>query len=163
LVYGNIVNNGAISHIHQKIEALSREFGDVSFNAEDTLGLHSGIFAEYCHNNFFEKYKLNLLDKYNFDPYILNDYSKISIQVISWFGKDYKKFEGIIPENIHEEDYQSMIRPKIEERKNVVFGNSLFCHYSAETHRDSIDKTDILERYSKLVNEYLRIKNDDLL
>jgi hypothetical protein len=154
LVYGNIVNNSAISHIHQNIGVLSKEHGEVAFDCMDKLGLYSGPFAEYSHYNFFEKYNAELLDDYNFGLYQLKDYTRICIQAISWRGEDYKKFGGIIPKTFHEEEYQSVIRPQIENKKNVVFGDSLFCHYAAGVHTSYINSTPILSIYKELSEKY---------
>lgn len=156
LVYGNIVNNAALSSIHQNIGALSEALGTVRFDAFDWLGIYSGQFAHFVHNNFFEKYENGLLEEYKFEPYELKNYDKISIQAISYFGSDYAKFDGIIPIGVHEEEYQSYIRPEIENRKNIIFGDGLFCHYAAGTHRNYINTTDILFKYTKLVDEYLK-------
>jgi hypothetical protein len=159
LVYGNIVNNSAIAYIHQQIGVLSKDLGEVSFNAFDQLGLYDGQFALNVHNNFFDKYKNNLLNDYNFESYTLNNYSTISIQVISWFGKDYlESFNGDIPKDIHEEAYQSSIVPEKIGKTNAIFGNSLFCHYAAEVHRDIVDTTDILDTYNIISKEYLNYK-----
>jgi hypothetical protein len=158
LVYGNIVNNSAIANIHQQIGALSKDLGEVAFSAFDRLGLYDGQFAINVHNNFFNKYKNNLLNDYNFESYTLNDYTTISIQAISWLGKDYfESFNGDIPKDVHEELYQSSIIPEKIGKTNVVFGNCLFCHYAAELHRDSVDTTDILNIYNIMADEYLEI------
>jgi hypothetical protein len=154
LVYGNIVNNGAISHIHQNIGALSKEFGEVVFDCMDKLGLYSGPFALFSHYNFFDKYNADLLDTYNFGLYELKDYTRVCIQAISWRGEDYKKFDGAIPKGVHEEVYQSCIRPEIENKKNVIFGDSLFCHYAAEVHAGYINSTSILSMYKELSDKY---------
>ena len=155
LVYGNIVNNAVLSNIHQNIGALDYALGTVRFDAFDYLGIYSGQFAQHVHNNFFDKYEKGLLDLYKFEPFVLTDYSKISIQCISYFGSDYAKFDGIIPMAVHEEDYQSQIRPEIENKKNIIFGDSLFCHYASGLHRGYMETTNILSKYQKLVDEYL--------
>ena len=154
LVYGNIVNNSAISNIHQRIGVLSKEHGEVAFDCMDKLGLYSGPFAEFSHINFFEKYNSGLLNEYNFDLYELQDYTRVCIQAISWRGEDYKKFEGMIPKGVHEEEYQSVLRPEVERKKNVVFGDSLFCHYAAEVQTKYINNTPILSYYKELSEKY---------
>jgi hypothetical protein len=160
LVYGNIVNNAVLSHIHQKIGALPTTEGTVTLNALDQKGLWEGEIPKLCHYNFFNKLMEKQLDDYKFDPFVLKNYELVSIQVISWFGKDYAKFGGVIPtypdgSPIHEENYQSIERPKEEGRPNVIFGDSLFCHFSAEVHRKFIEPTDILEQYQRIADEYL--------
>lgn len=156
LVYGNIINNSAISNLHQTIGVLPKTLGSVEFNAYDPISLYSGPFSELSHRTFFEKLETNSLDEYFFDPYVFKDYVLVSIQVISWLGKDYKKFDGIIPAGFHEENYQSQSRPEIENRKNVVYGDGLFCHYSAAVNRGYVDTTDILSVYKKISEEYLK-------
>lgn len=155
LVFGNIINNGAISHVHQNIGVLSKQFGEVSFDAFDYLGLRDGNFAIYSHNNFFEKYENNQLDQYKFESYILDGYNYISIQSICWLGSDYKKFNGQIPIGVHDEEYQTKIRPQIENRTNAILGDSLFCHYATESHRVYVDHTNILSKYYELAEKYL--------
>ena len=155
LVYGNIVNNSAIAYIHQQIGVLPKTLGEVKFDAHDPLSLYSGGFCEASHNNFFEKYKTNSLDEYKFPPFVLTDYTRISIQVISWWGSDYKKFDGIIQQSVHEELFQSVTRPEMEGRTNVVFGDGLFCHYSAGMTVAHMHTTDILLKYQALADEYL--------
>jgi hypothetical protein len=83
-----------------------------------------------------------------------NNRRKINIK--SWLGIDYKKFDGIIPEKIHEELYQSVIRPQEENKPNVIFGDCLFCHYSAESTRGYMDSLDILRTYSDISEIYLK-------
>jgi hypothetical protein len=155
LVYGNIVNNAVLSNIHQNIGALDYALGTVRFDAFDYLGIYSGQFAQHVHANFFDKYEKGLLDLYKFEPFVLTDYSKISIQVISYFGSSYAKFDGIIPIAVHEEDYQSCIMPEIENKKNVIFGDSLFCHYASGLHRSFLDTTNVLINYKRLADNYL--------
>ena len=156
LVYGNIVNNSVLSSIHQKIGALSTSMGQVEFNSRSQLGLIDSRFAEICHRNFFENYYNNNLNIFNFDNLILKDFTHTSIQVISWWGKEFKKFNGIIPVNIHEEDYVAQIRPQELGIPNIIFGNSLFCHYSSQYTRDYLKQLDILSAYEKVAGEYLR-------
>jgi hypothetical protein len=155
LVYGNIVNNSVLSHIHQGINVLPKTHGEVGLDACDPIGLYDDKFAEFVHNNFFEKYNNGLLEEYCFEPYVLKDYHLISIQVISWHGSAYKRFNGEIPPKTHEENYQSVDMPRREGKTNVVFGDSLFCHYSATVNRPHIETTNILSRYVELAKDYL--------
>lgn len=155
LVYGNIVNNSVLSYLHQQIKILPETRGKVGFDSRDKLGLYNGRFAEFCHNIFFNKFSRNQLEKYRFRHFWLKKYTHVSIQVISWHGSRFAKFGGIIPENIHEEDYVAEIKPKIDKTPNIIFGNGLFCHYSAEVQRDYLDTTNVLSRYVDIAEKYL--------
>jgi hypothetical protein len=156
LVYGNIINNAVIEYIHQQIGALPLDKGTIEFNYRSRLGLIDPLFSQFCHENFFEKYNSNTLDKFYFEPFLLKDYTEVSIQVISWLGKTFKDFNGIIPKDVHEEDYTSVIRPKEIGKPNVVFGDSLFCHYSSQYTRDYLSFTNVLSIYEKIAKEYLK-------
>jgi hypothetical protein len=157
LVYGNTINNVAMANIHQNIGVLPSDMGKVSFSPIDKLGLYSGDFVKFTHNNFFEKYDAGLLDQYNFEPLVIEDYVPVAIQAISWRGEDYSKFEGKIPPNEHDEVFQAQARPKIEGRKNIIVGDTLFVHYCATTTRPYMDNhRDILSRYDSISNEYLK-------
>ncbi len=156
LVYGNIVNNPVLSHIHQKIGALTEEHGKVTFDGFDRLGLYNGDFVHQTHKNFFEKYTSQNIDKYIFEPIHLTDYTHVSIQVISWHGSEFAKFEGTIPEGVHEENYVSFIRPAEIKKHNTIFGNGLFCHYSAAVTRQHINTTDVLHQYNLIAQDYFQ-------
>jgi hypothetical protein len=156
LVFGNVINNVAIANIHQNIGVLPLTLGKVDFDYYNHLALYNTNFVEFTHNNFFEKYNLKLLDQYCFEPFVVENFVPIAVQVISWRGEDYKKFGGVIPTGNHEEVYQSSTRPKEENRKTVVYGDGLFCHYTAKTTRKYIDTTDIYDKYKDLSNKYLK-------
>lgn len=156
LVYGNTINNTAMANIHQNIGVLSKDFGEVTFSPIDKLGLYDGKFVEFMHNNFFEKYNSNLLKQYYFEPFIIENYVPVAIQVISWRGKDYEKFGGFIPQNEHDEIFQASTKPRMENRKNIILGDGLFSHYSAQVTRDYMLTTNVLSKYEELANEYLK-------
>jgi hypothetical protein len=156
LCFGNIVNNSVMSHIHQQLGILPETFGKAEFNVWSDVGLKSNEFAEFSHRNFFNKFANDQLYDYNFRQFFLDQYTHVSIQVISWLGSEYKKFNGKIPDKIHEEYYQSTIRPKELGMPNVIFGNSLFCHFSSQFTRDYLSKTDVMKNYERIADEYLR-------
>jgi hypothetical protein len=156
LIFGNVINNVAIANIHQNIGVLPLTLGKVDFDYYNYLALYDANFVEFTHNNFFEKYNLKLLDQYYFEPFVVENFLPVAVQVIAWRGEDYKKFGGLIPPNVHEEPFQSSIRPKQENRKTVIYGDGLFSHYSAAVTRNYIDTTDLYGRYKNLSEEYLK-------
>jgi hypothetical protein len=159
LICGNIVNNGVMDHIHQQMGVLPKILGEVNLDAFDKLGVWTPQFAEFVHNNFFEKYNKYLLDEYNFDTFLLKDYTHFGIQAVSWFGKDFKSFGGMIPKDIHDEQYLSTIRPKEENRPLIILGNNLFCHYAMWPQRNYLNITNVLFNYEEISNQYLLEEN----
>ena len=85
---------------------------------------------------------------YSFQNWILNVYERCSINVISWTGADFKKFDGVVDSD--EENFLSTEKPKVLKRPNMIIGDTLFVHYSFYTQREFLDSTDILLRYKEL-------------
>lgn len=148
LVFGNIINNAIVSHLHQRMGMLPIVDKLVSYNCLDSVGWNDPEFALDCHNNFFKKQKKDELESFFFKNWILHDYNRVSINVISWLGKTFREFNGKV--GIDEEEWLSVNKPLLLKRPNVIFGESLFSHYSFFTQREFLDKTDVLDRYKKI-------------
>jgi len=147
LVYGNIVNNAILSHLHQKRGTLTNEvkFG---YHCADHNGWNNPIAAESIHRKFFELNKNNHLTDFSINNCILKDYERCSINVISWIGSEFKKFDGNV--GIDEENWLSCDKPSELQMPNIIFGECLFVHYAFFTQRKHIDNTDILESYKHI-------------
>jgi hypothetical protein len=147
LVYGNIINNAITSHLYQKKGILNNDlvFG---YNCLDKNGWDNPAAAELIHNKFFELYEENKTDEFLIDNHVFNNYERCSINVISWLGKEFKKFNGDVDKE--EEQWLSSDKPREIQIPNIIFGDSLFVHYSFFTQRSYLDNTNILERYKKL-------------
>ena len=150
LMYGNIVNNALVSHLHQRTRALSSE-KPVTYQCMCPVGWNDPNFALEVHNNFFDKLNSNNLESYFMSNWFLHDYARVSINVISWLGKTFSEFNGEVGND--EEAWLSVDKPKSIGRPNLILGNTLFCHYSFFTQRGFLDTTDILEKYRKLASE----------
>lgn len=48
------------------------------------------MFAEHLHKIFLADLHLKRLDRWKFGTWIIDDYRRFSVNVISWFGKDMK-------------------------------------------------------------------------
>jgi hypothetical protein len=147
LLYGNIINNAVITHIHQRTGNLSNHYGFSSYNCMCNIGWSNSIFAESLHRDF-----LSNKDKISFvlpDWYLFNN-ERVSINVISWRGDEFLKFNGNV--GLDEEQWLSVDKPKSIGKYNKIIGNTLFVHYSFYTQREHLDKTDILEKYKELCN-----------
>jgi hypothetical protein len=150
LMYGNIVNNAIISHLHQRIGALPVT-KIAGYECMDAVGWKDPEFAHNVHNNFLKKYAKNELDNYFMNDWILYDYARVSINCICWLGKTFSKFNGKVGHD--EEQWLSVDYPKSVGTPNKIIGNTLFVHYSFYTQRPYLDNTEILSLYKTIADE----------
>jgi hypothetical protein len=148
LVYGNIINNAIIAYIHQRQGAVDRSFGVTTYSALADLGWKRPAFAHYLHEEFLRQLKVGNIDRFRFPQWILHDYERVSINVISWLGSEFKKFDGKVDRN--EEPWLAVTKPISLQRPNCIFGEVLFAHYAFYTQRAELDWTDILQRYAAI-------------
>jgi len=147
LYYGNIVNNSVITHLHQRMRIMPVT-KTVHYNCMDQVGWNDPMFAHEVHNNFFDKELNNKLDSYYMNDWLLYDYSRVSINVISWLGKKFAEFNGVV--GADEELWLAVEKPRDIAKPNVIKGNTLFVHYSFYTQRPYLDTTDVLSKYKIL-------------
>jgi hypothetical protein len=147
LVYGNIVNNAIISYLHQR-KGLIPKLPIFTYSSVCEKGWSTPKYAELIHNSFIKRAYTNDIKSYYMDNWILLDYERVSINAISFLGKDFKEFNGKVGHS--EEMWLSCDKPMELNRPNVICGNSVFSHYSFYTQRIDLDKTDILEKYNKI-------------
>jgi hypothetical protein len=147
LVYGNIINNAIISHLHQRKGLLPKN-PFISYSALSEIGWKDPKYGEIIHNLFIEKINKNEIDNYYLDNWILLEFERVSINVISFLGKDFKEFNGNV--GINEELWLSCDKPKELNRPNIIFGKSIFTHYAFFTQRIHLDNTDVLKKYNDL-------------
>lgn len=147
LVYGNIVNNAILSHLHQRNGTFTNEI-KFGYHCTDHNGWNNPIALESIHRKFFELYKNNQLSNFSINNWILSDYERCSINVISWLGNEFKKFNGEV--GVDEENWLSCDKPRELNIPNIIFGDSLFVHYAFFTQREYIDNTNILELYKHI-------------
>jgi len=147
LVYGNIVNNGITSHLYQRKGVLYNGF-NFGYECMDGNGWNNPKAAELIHRTFLKLYEENRTEDFLLNNWILKDYERCSINVISWIGKEFLKFDGKV--GVDEEDWLSCEKPRKERKPNIIFGNSLFVHYSFYTQKEYLDATDILEKYKSI-------------
>lgn len=147
LIFGNIVNNAICDHIHQKqgIYEPTPQFG---YDCLDDNGWKNPELAENKHRVFLDNFKQDNLDTYRFGQWNENDYRRISINAICWFGKDLAEINGNV--DMNEEEFLSTNYPKKIKRINCIYGDALCVHFSFYTQREHLDETDILEQYKKI-------------
>jgi len=147
VIYGNIINNAIISHIQQRFGIFFQE-PKIGYACMDHVGWNTPNVAEMIHCVFLENLQKSNAEKFYMPNWILRDYERCSINVISWLGKEFKIFNGEVGED--EEKWISCDKPEQIKRPNIIFGKSIFSHYSFHTQRDHMDKTDILSKYLKI-------------
>jgi hypothetical protein len=147
LVYGNIVNNAVCDHLCQKNGVYEPE-PHYGFNCVDANGWSNPILAENKHRRLIENIKNNQLEKYRFSPVVLENYERVSINCICWFGSEFAKFNGIV--GLDEEQWLASDKPREIGVPNCIFGDALCSHFSFYTQREHMDKTDILDEYRLL-------------
>lgn len=157
LIFGNIVNNAICDHIHQK-QGIYQPTPQFGYDCLDDNGWKNSELAESKHRTFLDNFKLNNLDAYRFGQWNENDYKRISINAICWFGKDLAEIDGNVDTN--EEEFLSTNYPKKIKRINCIYGDALCVHFSFYTQREHLDKTDILEQYKKISEQIKSKKNN---
>jgi hypothetical protein len=151
LVFGNILNNAIISHLYQNQDIIPK-YPSVSYDCLDYYGWNDPNFALNLHNIFFQKYQDNKITEFFIKDHILSNFDRCSINAISWTGRSFKSFDGIV--GPAEEIWLSNTKPMEINKPCVIFGNSLFSHYAFSPQRDLIDKTETLSKYLKISTEY---------
>ena len=147
LVYGNIVNNAVCDHLCQKNGVYEPE-PHYGFNCIDDNGWNNPILAETKHRKLIENIKNNRLEKYRFSPVALENYKRVSVNCICWFGSEFAKFNGIVGQD--EENWLATDKPRELGMLNCILGDALCSHFSFYTQREHMDKTDILDNYRSL-------------
>jgi hypothetical protein len=148
LIVGNIVNNSILSYIHQHLGAIGRTFGVNTNACMAELGWKKPAFAHYIHTEFLSQLKNGNVNRFRFPQWILHDFERVSINVISWLGSDFKQFGGKV--GLDEEPWLTIDKPMSLGRPNCIFGEVLFAHYAFYTQRPELDWTDILHRYKAI-------------
>lgn len=145
LVFGNIINNAVIDHIHQKNGIKYSNY--ITNNCLCKYGWKDSNLCEEKHNKFIINLNNNNIQQYKFDRYETIG-QRVSINVICWFGKEFKEFSGIVGED--EEPWLSEVAPSQRNKKICVCGDALCSHYSFWAQREHLDKTNILQKYKEI-------------
>lgn len=149
LVYANILNNAVIAHIHQRHGVLNIDKGFSNYSCMDDCGWKCPHFAVELHRQVLDVLKkTKSLDTFHMPPWLLHFKERVSINCISWLGKEFRNTCGGIIGN-DEEDELSCVIPKTKEKKNAIFGNFCVVHYAFYTQREVVDRTNYLQEYKE--------------
>jgi hypothetical protein len=148
LVYGNIINNSIIDHIHQRQGALQID-KKIHYHVMDPVGWSNPQIAEEKHKNLIKAIQQNDLEKFKFKYWILDIFERVSINCISWFGADFKNFNGEVGHD--EEQWLSVEYPIQIQKYNIIYGEALCSHYAFMPQRFYLDtQKNLLQEYRNL-------------
>ncbi len=148
LVSPLVINNGICNYILQNR-------GIIKFNQYLTCqgydpAFYNGYLAEQLHNWFIET-QLKHGDFHR----ILSDQpqdiamQRFAINAVAWFGKDFKKFGGVLSGD--DEEFLTVIYPVRNNLTNSFDCNTVVSHFSFSAQRAHLDKTDILSKYEQIL------------
>lgn len=161
LVYANIINNGITTHLLQRCGVLPEpnKIGYCDYVCFDRIGWEKPETAEIVHDVFLKNIS-NLEIFKSFKLWHLHHYERCSINCISWLGRDFAQFNGIV--GWDEEDWLSVEHPTSLKKTNCIFGDFVVSHFAFFTQRQYLEEnTNYLECYSKLADhsEYILSKS----
>ena len=151
-IYGNIINNNIIDHIHQIIGALQLKT-QIDYKCMGNSWRSKDI-ALSIHKQFINDIKTNCLEKWKFKKKELNNYKRVSINCICWRGGDMDNFKFLNTKNgtvrTDEEHLISVEQPRKMKKPAVIFGESLVSHGAFYTQRtNELEK--LIQEYNNLV------------
>jgi hypothetical protein len=117
----------------------------IKADSYDTFGWRNPEFARLMHEtllNTMEKGMLSHLKIPNREMGI----GRISINCISFLGRDFARFGGVI-DYTDDEEWLTVIKPIQEGRLLGLYGEKLVAHFAYFTQREYMDTTNVLERY----------------
>jgi hypothetical protein len=160
ITYGNIVNNGLIAHIHQRINAIKypyhltyTPFNELYYGTPDQKYAAHEV-AESIHREFLENFHNNDIAKYYFPQWNLDwhiDGQRVFINAVGWLGKNFKEHNVDVQPD--EELYITQILPQAVKMPSAICGSALCVHYAFWTQRHNcqgLDLTNILDEYIKI-------------
>lgn len=151
IVSGNVVNNSICTHLHQRFGNIPIDIGMCGYNRICDNGWKSPEKAVTFHECFLEALKGGVTDRYKFPAWYFHTYEDFSINCISFLGKDFAEFGGKVGHD--EELWLTHDKPKELGRRNCIYGDALFAHFSYYTQRNVLEgSTNLLDVYKELAH-----------
>ena len=152
LVFGNIVNNGVLSHLHQRFGGITGESELAPYNY-DSSRIHDGTFAERLHRQFLKAIADSRLQSWKFDKWVLYDYDPVNVNCIAWHGDEMKLLVTSVGVRKDEEFFLAHVWPRVFGKPHVIFGRKLCVHYAFRDQRSILDQTDILSEFRRVASK----------
>jgi hypothetical protein len=142
LTYGNIINNAILTWVHQKLGNIELH-KHTRYACMCDVGWRDPTIAVGLHTEFLRD---PASPKWRFARWVATEYERISVNAISWFGKDLCESEV----QIDEEMWLSQTRPRQLGRPNAVCGSAVCAHFAFHPQRDALDRAGLLDLYARL-------------
>jgi hypothetical protein len=145
-----VINNAICTYIMQNTGKIKLNSYYQACANEDILW-KSGQFSAQLHEWFLttqfpdKQYKNLYSGKH---PIAMN---RFSINAVLWFGREMKKFGGIVPGD--DEEWLSVIKPTELGAVNCINGDAIVSHFAFFTQREQLDKLNILSRYGTFLEK----------
>lgn len=150
LIYPNIINNAVISNLHYRNLLITYD-KDPNYKCTDDVGWKDGKFCEAVHRAFLNDLQGGDISRWKktFNIWRCQDYERVSINCIAWFGSMMKNFKF----SFEEEEILSVKIPMAIKRANYIVSDPICVHYAFGPQREHLDTTDILKQYSDLATK----------
>lgn len=150
LIVGTIMNNAIISNIQQRVGNIPLLSGKLSrYDCMESMGWNDPHFAEELHRYILSKPLKNFRLNTN---WLLLEYERVSINCISWLGKEFAEFSGVVS-SYDEEEWLTCVKPRYIQKPNCIYGGFVCVHYAFHIQREHLRKTDILDMYKKYISD----------
>jgi len=133
----------------------------------DPQGWKNSRYAHKLHKKFLSDIREGNKDRWKFSRWVMEDYSRFSINALAWFGKDMKDVRELSVQDlrkidirhpvsgIHIRDEETMLSqylPAVHKRPNDICGEALFGHFAFFTQRKYLDNATVLrEQYEGIL------------
>jgi len=158
-----VINNALCTFILQT-EKKFRYPEYIKATCFDQIGWKDGEFAHQLHLWFISKVKNGSYTELYCGPKQIG-LNRFSINSICWYGKTFKEFDGIVLDD--EEEYVSVVKPTELGKVSCFYCDAIIAHFAFYTQRDHLDRTNVLEDYSRIVkliygtnDEYKKLSSD---
>lgn len=134
LVYGNVLNSGLTSHLHQRYGRLPPGLGRATYHCTETPAWREAGFAVALHRALQAAPDPA---RWVMPDWELYDYERHSINVIAWTGADAVDWAARVGRD--EEQWLAVEEPRRRARPNRIAGAYVFAHYAFYTQRAGVD------------------------
>lgn len=143
LVSPLVINNDISTYILQanNLIKFNNYFEAKSYN----LKWYNGYFAKELHDWFFSKYLIQNKYKHLHCGHFDISLNRYAINAVSWFGQDFKLFNGEVIGD--DEEFLTVIYPTQKQKRHCFDCNIIAVHFSFSMQREILDQTDILSKY----------------
>ena len=155
LVSPLVINNAVCSNILQ-IKGKIVPWRPIRADCFDRVGWGQPEFAIALHRLFLDLVRRGEFARLHSGSHVIA-LNQFSINCISWFGRDYAIFGGIV--DVQEESDISATIPVRLGRTNCFHTDAIAAHLAFFTQRAWVDATDILDQYKQLLDRRPELKN----